>query len=322
MNKRSSFTGSRYNVRKALSTWLLQHAQASIFSLGQIFKHPLNSLLTTAVVGIALSLPAGFYLLLDNSQRVASEWDSSSEISLFLRYELEEEQALALARELEQWPSIARVDYVSREQALQEFLSHTGSTATMGVALEENPLPPVLLLQPEMRGMDIKDSEQMMARLRSLEDVDTAQFDRQWIERLFAIIEIVRKGVIILAIGLAIAVLVIVGNTIRLAIYNRRSEIEVNKLFGASDAFIQRPFLYSGLFHGIGGGLLAWAMLSLSLFLMHSPVSRLAALYASQFQLQGLDLLESLALLGIGATLGLGGSWLAVKRHIRDIEPA
>ena len=322
MNKRSSFTGSRYNVRKALSTWLLQHAQASIFSLGQIFKHPLNSLLTTAVVGIALSLPAGFYLLLDNSQRVASEWDSSSEISLFLRYELEEEQALALARELEQWPSIARVDYVSREQALQEFLSHTGSAATMGVALEENPLPPVLLLQPEMRGMDIKDSEQMMARLRSLEDVDTAQFDRQWIERLFAIIEIVRKGVIILAIGLAIAVLVIVGNTIRLAIYNRRSEIEVNKLFGASDAFIQRPFLYSGLFHGIGGGLLAWAMLSLSLFLMHSPVSRLAALYASQFQLQGLDLLESLALLGIGATLGLGGSWLAVKRHIRDIEPA
>ena len=322
MNKRSSFTGSRYNVRKALSTWLLQHAQASIFSLGQIFKHPLNSLLTTAVVGIALSLPAGFYLLLDNSQRVASEWDSSSEISLFLRYELEEEQALALARELEQWPSIARVDYVSREQALQEFLSHTGSTATMGVALDENPLPPVLLLQPEMRGMDIKDSEQMMARLRSLEDVDTAQFDRQWIERLFAIIEIVRKGVIILAIGLAIAVLVIVGNTIRLAIYNRRSEIEVNKLFGASDAFIQRPFLYSGLFHGIGGGLLAWAMLSLSLFLMHSPVSRLAALYASQFQLQGLDLLESLALLGIGATLGLGGSWLAVKRHIRDIEPA
>ena len=322
MNKRSSFTGSRYNVRKALSTWLLQHAQASIFSLGQIFKHPLNSLLTTAVVGIALSLPAGFYLLLDNSQRVASEWDSSSEISLFLRYELEEEQALALARELEQWSSIARVDYVSREQALQEFLSHTGSAATMGVALEENPLPPVLLLQPEMRGMDIKDSEQMMARLRSLEDVDTAQFDRQWIERLFAIIEIVRKGVIILAIGLAIAVLVIVGNTIRLAIYNRRSEIEVNKLFGASDAFIQRPFLYSGLFHGIGGGLLAWAMLSLSLFLMHSPVSRLAALYASQFQLQGLDLLESLALLGIGATLGLGGSWLAVKRHIRDIEPA
>ena len=321
MNKRSSFS-SRYNFRKALSTWVLQHAQACIFSLGQFFNQALNSLLATAVIGIALSLPSGFYLLLDNCQRVASEWDNNSEVSLFLKHELKEEQALALAREIEQWPSIARVVYVSREQALEEFLSQTGSAAMMDVALEENPLPPVLLLQPEMRGLDIDDSEKMMSRLRALPDVDTAQFDRQWIERLFAIIEIVRKAVIILGIGLAIAVLVIVGNTIRLAIYNRRSEIEVNKLFGATDAFIQRPFLYSGLFHGLGGGLVAWAMLSLSLFLMDAPVSRLADLYASQFRLQGLGLVESLALLGIGATLGLGGSWIAVKRHIRDIEPA
>ena len=118
MNKRSSFYGGRYNFRKAFSTWILQHAQASIFSLGQIFQQPLNSLLTTAVVGIALSLPAGFYLLLDNCQRVASEWDNSSEISLFLKHELEEERALALSREIEQWPSIARVVYISPEQAL------------------------------------------------------------------------------------------------------------------------------------------------------------------------------------------------------------
>ena len=163
----------------------------------------------------------------------------------------------------------------------------------MRMALEDNPLPIVLLLQPEMQGLDIADSEAMITRLRALPDVDTAQFDRQWIERLFAIIEIVRKAVMILATGLAIAVLLIVGNTIRLAIYNRRSEIEINKLFGATDAFIQRPFLYSGLFHGIGGGVLAWAMLSLSLFFMDTPVSRLADLYASQFRLQGLGLVES-----------------------------
>ncbi|NKB36317.1 MAG: cell division protein FtsX [Gammaproteobacteria bacterium] len=321
MNKRSGLQPSRYNLKKTFSTWLLQHAQASIFSLGQLFKQPLNSFLTTAVVGIALSLPAGFYLLLDNSQRVAADWDNSSEISLFLQTGLEQEQVTELATALGQWNGISAVRHISPEQALEEFISQTGS-ADISSTLGENPLPAILLLQPEIENLSIAAGEEMLEKLRALPEVDSAQFDRQWIQRLFAIIDIVRKAVTILAIVLAIAVLLIVGNTIRLAIYNRRSEIEVNKLFGATDAFIQRPFLYSGIFQGIGGSLMAWALLSLTLFLMEAPVSRLAELYASQFRLHGLAFSEVLFLLLSGASLGLAGSWVSVKRHIRDIEPA
>lgn len=321
MNKRTASHYNRNNLKKAFSIWLMQHAQACIFSLGQLFKNPLNSLLTTAVVGIALSLPAGFYLLLENCQRVATGWDNSAEISLFLKLDLDEHRPLSLADELRQFRGIASVEYKSPEAALKEFLSQSGASEALTV-LEDNPLPAILLLQPKVSGLSGQESESLIQKLRALPEVDTAQFDRQWIQRLFAIIEIVRQAVVVLSLLLAIAVLLIVGNTIRLAIYNRRTEIEVNKLFGATEAFIQRPFLYSGLFHGIGGSLLAWGLLSLSLFLMGSPVAQLAELYSSDFKLQGLSMHELMLLFIGGAGLGLFGSWVSVKRHIKAIEPA
>ncbi len=321
MNKRSTNINNRYSLKKILSVWLLQHAQACVFSFGQLFKNPLNSLLTTAVVGIALSLPAGFYLLLENCQRVATGWNNSAEISVFLRLDLETHRALTLADEIREYNGIASVEYISREAALLEYQRQTGFDETLTI-LEDNPLPALLLLQPNIDGLSSQASQQLMQKLRALPEVDTAQFDRQWIQRLFAILAIVRQAVIVLSIMLALAVLLIVGNTIRLAIYNRRTEIEVNKLFGATDAFIQRPFLYSGLFHGVGGSLLAWGLLSLSLFLMDAPVTQLAKLYSSSFKLQGLSLYELLLLFAGGACLGLAGSWVSVKRHITAIEPA
>jgi cell division transport system permease protein len=299
----------------------MQHAQACIYSMGQLFKHPLNTLLTTAVVGIALSLPAGFYLLLENCQRVASNWDNSSEISLFLKLEVNEKRTLALMEELRQTQGVVTVDYISSDAALLEFQKQTGLSQAMN-ALESNPLPAIILLQPALQALSSIESDLLMQKLRTLPEVDTAQFDRQWIQRLFAIIEIVRQGVIVLSALLALAVLLIVGNTIRLAIYNRRTEIEVNKLFGATEAFIQRPYLYSGLFHGAGGSFLAWLLLSLSLLLLDAPIARLAGLYSSDFKLHSLSIIECLLLFLGGGVLGLLGSWVSVQRHIKAIEPA
>ena len=299
----------------------MQHAQACIYSMGQLFKHPLNTLLTTAVVGIALSLPAGFYLLLENCQRVASNWDNSSEISLFLKLEVDEKRTLALMEELRQTQGVVTVDYISSDAALLEFQKQTGLSQAMN-ALESNPLPAIILLQPALQELSSIESDLLMQKLRTLPEVDMAQFDRQWIQRLFAIIEIVRQGVIVLSVLFALAVLLIVGNTIRLAIYNRRTEIEVNKLFGATEAFIQRPYLYSGLFHGAGGSFLAWLLLSLSLFLLDAPVARLAELYSSDFKLHSFSIIECLLLFLGGGVLGLLGSWVSVQRHIKAIEPA
>ena len=299
----------------------MQHAQACIYSMGQLFKHPLNTLLTTAVVGIALSLPAGFYLLLENCQRVASNWDNSSEISLFLKLEVDEKRTLALMEELRQTQGVVTVDYISSDAALLEFQKQTGLSQAMN-ALESNPLPAIILLQPALQELSSIESDLLMQKLRTLPEVDMAQFDRQWIQRLFAIIEIVRQGVIVLSVLFALAVLLIVGNTIRLAIYNRRTEIEVNKLFGATEAFIQRPYLYSGLFHGAGGSFLAWLLLILSLFLLDAPVARLAELYSSDFKLHSFSIIECLLLFLGGGVLGLLGSWVSVQRHIKAIEPA
>ena len=320
MNKRSSNSVSRYNFKKIFRIWLMQHAQACVFSMGQLFKTPLNTLLTTAVIGIALSLPAGFYLLLENCQSVASNWDNSAEISLFLKLDIDEERTLTLMEELRQFKGVVSVEHISKDAALHEFQRQTGFNQALN-ALEFNPLPAIILLQPALDQFSSDESDLLLQKLRALPEVDTAQFDRQWIQRLFAIIKIVRQGVIVLSILLALAVFLIVGNTIRLAVYNRRTEIEVNKLFGATEAFIQRPYLYSGLFHGAGGSLLAWVLLSLSLLLLDAPVARLAGLYSSDFTLQGLSFVEFLLLFTDGGALGLLGSWVSVKRHIKAIEP-
>ncbi len=321
MNRRTTTQGNRFSLKRALNIWLMQHAQACIFSIGQVFKNPLTSLLTTAVVGIALALPTGFYLLLENCQRVAAGWDNSAQISLFLTLDTSEARALSLAKEIQQLDGVVSVTYISREAALEEYKQKSGFSDALS-ALEENPLPAVLLLQPGLRQLGKLESDKFLQQLQAMPEVDTAQFDRQWIQRLFAIISIVQRAVIILAVLLALAVLLIVGNTIRLAVYNRRTEIEVNKLFGASEAFIQRPFLYYGFFHGIGGSLFAWGLLSLSLLLLDAPVVRLARLYSSEFNLHGLSMPGIFSLFAAGAGLGLVGSWVSVRRHIKTIEPA
>ena len=161
----------------------------------------------------------------------------------------------------------------------------------------------------------------VLALLLILPGVAQAQFDLEWVRRLDAILRLAQRGVLILALLLGIAVLLVVGNTIRLAILSRRAEIEVIKLIGGTDAFIRRPFLYAGLFQGLFGGLLAWILVAASLALLAGPVRDLAGLYGSGFELAGLGLRAGAILLLGGAFLGWTGSRLAVGRHLRAIEP-
>ena len=321
MKKRRAKVFTVENMRRAFRAWLTQHAQAFVFSLGQMCKNPLGSLLTTAVIGISLALPAGFYIVLENAQRLTGSWDGAVQITLFLKTDVEDSRARALAEELGQLEEIEDVRYISRNEALAEYQRISGFGNVMET-LDENPLPAVLLLQPRMTSLSAAQSEKLQETLSKLPEVDAAQFDRQWIKRLFAILEILQRFVFILASMLAVAVLLIVGNTIRLAIYNRRVEIEINKLFGATDSFIQRPFLYNGLIHGIGGSIMAWLLLVASVFLLDGPIRSLAGMYHSNFELLSLNLQETLVLLLAGAILGLAGSWLSVQRHLKAIDPA
>jgi cell division transport system permease protein len=303
-----------------LAVWFAQHAQACVFSAGQMFRNPVGSLLTASVIGISLALPAGFYLVLANVQQVTTGWGGTARISLFLKIDVAEDRGRALAEELRTRPAIEEVQYISREEALAEYQRMSGFGEAL-TALPDNPLPAVILVQPSGAGLAGDSGDQLIAELRALPEVDTGQFDRQWVQRLLALLDILRRAILLLAVALALGVLLVVGNTIRLAILNRREEIEINKLFGATNAFVRRPFLYVGMLHGIGGALLAWLLVSLALGLMSDPVSRLAELYSSDFQLSGFGPREVLALVGSGGLLGLLGSWLAVHRHLREIGP-
>lgn len=296
------------------------HFQALFLSLGGVSRNPLSSLMTIAVIGIALALPAGLHVVLKNVQGVSAEWEDAVQISLFLHKGIEDAEVARVVEQLRSMSVVAEVIHITPPQALAEFRQYSGFGEALDV-LDENPLPTVLLVQPTRAASEPQMVEPLLQQLRSLSSVEMAQLDMEWLKRLYAIMAIGERGVLVLAVLLALAVLLIVGNTIRLAIQNRRDEIEVQKLIGATDAFIQRPFLYGGLWHGVLGAVMAWLMVTLSLWLLQGPVQQLSLLYNSNFELGSLESLATLVVLGAGGVLGLLGAWLAVGRHLRDIEP-
>jgi cell division transport system permease protein len=325
LREQQEFGGRGANVRKrginsGFIIYLLRHAQTMIYALGQLSIRPFSTLMTVAVIGIALAMPAGLHVLLKNVQTVLAGWDSAAQVSLFLKKNTKERSALNLADRLRQRPGIAAVDYISAEQAMAEFRKLSGFGDALK-ALDENPLPPVLVVHPEVKQQSPAQLQTLVEELRKNVDVDLAQLDMQWVKRLYGLMDIGRRGVWVLAGMLALAVLLVVGNTIRLAIQNRRDEIVITKLIGGTDAFIRRPFLYTGFWYGVLGGVIGFILVELALWVLAGPVNNLAGLYNSNFHLNGADFVTAGSLLLGGLLLGLSGSWLAVGRHLRAIEP-
>lgn len=318
--KREAISGKQHGLSTALKTYFLRHAQVLVYSLGQLSRTPVSTFMTAAVIGIALALPTGLHVLLDNAQQLSGGWQGATQISLFLKSSTTDFQARKLINRLRKLPEINEVRYISRQQALKEFKTLSGFGDALK-ALKENPLPAVLVIQPSTDEQSAGIAEQLLEKLKRNPEVDVAQLDMQWIKRLYAIMEIVRHGVVILTALLALAVLLVVGNTIRLAIQNRRDEIVVIKLIGGTDAFIRRPFLYNGVWYGLLGGIIAVLLITSALLIISGPVEHLTGLYKSQFELSYLGFGSIINLLMASTLLGLLGSWLAVGRHLREIEP-
>ncbi|MCG6886404.1 MAG: permease-like cell division protein FtsX [Proteobacteria bacterium] len=311
----------RRNPLSVLHVYVLRHLQVFFYSLGQLSRQPFATLMTVAVIGIALALPTGLHVILKNAQQLSGGWDGVAQISLFLKRSTTDKQARHLADQIRSLSDITTVSYISRDEALAEFRRLSGFGNALE-ALKDNPLPAVLVVRPAWQDNDPTAADRLLGRLQQFPAVDIAQLDMQWVKRLFVIMDIVRRGVLVLAALLALAVLLVVGNTIRLAIQNRRDEIVVMKLIGGTDAFIRRPFLYTGFWYGLLGGAIAWLLVNLSLSVLGGPIEQLAGLYQHRFAVTGLDLSATLLLLLFSILLGLTGSWLAVGRHLRDIEPS
>jgi len=300
--------------------YFYRHLQAFFSILGRLARAPLATTATVAVIGITLALPCGLYLVVDNARRLSSGWEGAGQISLFLKREVGEAAAGRLAERLRALPAVAKVEHITREAALAEFKRLSGFGEALD-ALGRNPLPAVLVVHPATTHSGAPTLEALVRELAGLREVDLAQLDLEWVRRLHGWLAIVERGMWLLAGLLGAAVLLIVGNTIRLAVLSRREEIEVVKLVGGTDAFIRRPFLYQGLIQGFMGAVLAWLLLQLSLWALAGPIRELADLYGSGFGPAGLGLDATALLLGAGAGLGWLGSRLAVGWHLRAIEP-
>ena len=299
--------------------WLLEHARVLVATLGRLSREPLSTLLTAAVIGITLALPAGLHVLVQNLNAISYSWEGALQASLFLHDEVTPERGKALARELERRADVAKAAYISREQSLAEFKELSG----FGEALElltDNPLPAVIVVTPK-RDLSQEAVTRLLDGLATLPEVEVAQLDQKWLERLFAILAIVERAVMIIAGLLALAVMFTVGNTIRLEIENRREEIIVMKLIGAPDSFIRRPFLYTGLWYGLAGGGVAWLLVQAAMVALAGPARRLAGLYDSTYVLAGMTLETTGIVLAGGVFLGILGSALTVGRQLDRYEP-
>ncbi len=302
------------------ASYLLQHAQTLIGSLGRLAEQPLASLMTAAVIGIALALPAALYLLVLNAQSLSGRFDGVSDISVYLHNQVSEEQAITLAAQLQELAQVSSVEVITATAGLAEFRNLSGFGQALD-ALEENPLPHTLTVRPAPELRDPASVAQLSTTLRAHEEVDIVQEDIEWVRRFHAMLRIIERGVALAAGLLALAVVITIGNTIRLDIENRRDEIVVTKLIGATNGFIRRPFLYSGFWYGLAGGVLAVMLVTGGLALLAGPVRRVAGLYGSGFTLHGLSLTSAGLLCASGAGLGWLGSWIAAARHMRSIEP-
>ncbi len=311
---------SRLPVNAKLTAYGCEHLRTLIATLGRLYRAPLSSIMTTAVIGIALALPGGLYLLLANLQAIASGWDNPARISLFLKLGTSPKATKGLAERLRAREDVVNVDVIEPDEALREFRAESGFGDALD-ALPSNPLPAVLVVSPAANRSLPERISAMAHDIERAPEVDLAQLDMQWLQRLQGIMNIARRLVTAIAVLLGLAVLLIVGNTIRLDTQNRREEIEVIKLVGGTDAFIRRPFLYGGIWYGLLGGMLAWLLIATAMVLVAAPASELARLYDSEHQLFGLSVKDTILLLGIGAALGLCGSWIAVGQHLSAIIP-
>lgn len=300
-----------------MKSWLLHHLYVMQFTLRRLRTSPVASLLNILVIGVALSLPTGGYLLLQNVQSLSDKLVGTPQISIFLSMNVSRDEISRYTTQLEQHKDIARVEFVSREQALQQLQQSTGLADVTG-GLTQNPLPDAFIVYPSSK--DPHTLELLRDDLKSWPKFEHVQLDSAWARKLEALLKFGRLAVLILAVLLSFALVAITFNTIRLQILTQREEIEVSKLIGASNSFIRRPFLYFGLLQGLLGGTTAWLIITVSLSLLNVSLTDLTKLYASSFSLHQLSIADSITLLGFSAYLGWLGALMSVSQHLWQLE--
>ncbi len=296
------------------------HWHALHSSLLRLWQTPFNSAMAIAIMAIAIALAGSFYILVSNAQQIVDSLQTGKQVSLFLHERVTEQQAQRLVQRLQKNEQIDTVTLITKQQALAEFQQYSGFGAALN-ALETNPLPNVIQVLPDNSVTEALQLTQLLAQLQHEREVDFTQMDMDWVARLQAIMQISSSVLVLLSVLLALAVVFITGNTIRLELQARREEVIVQKLVGATNRFISLPFLYSGFWFGLLAGLLAWSIIALMLLLISTPVEQLSVLYQSHFQLRFLSFTESMLLFFGAAGLGVVGAQAVAYHQLRQLKP-
>ncbi|EKF74376.1 cell division protein FtsX [Alcanivorax hongdengensis A-11-3] len=306
------------SLRDRFTAWRLHHRDSFYDALGRMRRARASSAMTIVVIAIALALPSGLSVLLDNAKVITRGWDGNAHLSVFLKLDTDDSTQRKLAEQWQARPDIQRTQVITRQQALAEFQALSGFGDVLQ-ALPDNPLPPLIVVFPD--STDPVSLKALQNRLEESPAVDLVQLDVEWVRRLHAMIELGERMITALTLALALAVVLVVVNTIRLAIESRREEIVVVKIVGGTDGFVRRPFLYTGFCFGFAGGLLAVILVQIALWWLGGPINELLRLYSSDQTLATLGISSLLTLPLFSGILGLLGAWLAVGRHLGEIEP-
>ncbi len=298
-----------------MKAWLAHHLHSLKIAAEQFRAAPVATLFTILVIGVAVSLPAGLYVLLSNLERAAGGVKPQAEVTAFFK-EVDETKARALAASLKKRVDVAEVRFVSKTDGIKRLES--AGLAEVALGLPENPLPHTLVLTPKEATPEALEA--LAAEVKGNPDIERVLVDSDWIKRLAALMQLGRDLVGMLIVILGVALAAITGNTIRLQIYAQEDAIEVARLIGATDRFIRRPFLYFGGIQGLAGGLAGWLLVIAGGLLLESSVAQVAAAYGSQFLLAGLSLQETGLLLLFSSLLGWLGAYFAVGRALRQGE--
>lgn len=289
-------------------------------SLGRLARNPLASFFTLLVIALALALPLGLRLFVTNAQAATGNFASAVDVSVYLKTDVPLAKAQQLAQAALARRDVAAVTVIPADKGLEDFRAYSGFGDALK-ALTDNPLPNVLHVRPRAEASSAAALTALRGYFAAWPEVDSVQVDSEWVMRFNAILEVLRRLLAIAAALLGVGVVAVIGNTIRLEIAGRRQEIEVTKLVGGSNAYVRRPFLYTGVLYGLGGALIAWGIVAIAILVLQQPVATLAQLYGSRYVLDGPSAQDIGVLLGAGALLGWLGAWIAAARHLRGIEP-
>ena len=321
-HKKSAGQGAQVkpNSSNQFQSYVDIHAHALFSSLGRLTRTPAAFIMTVLVLAVSMALSTSFYLMIKNFQLLTGTIEASNQISVYLKPAVSQDTTSKLIETILKDPQVLAVQAISPEDGLAEFKANSGLAEAID-ALHENPLPAVLQVLPKDTLKEQQDLKILLSKLQLMPEVDVVKSDMQWIKRLRGIMAVAKQLVLLLSGLFAMAVLLIVGNTVRLELKSRQPEVLITQLVGATNAYIRRPFLYTGFWLGFLASVAAWFIVTLSLLIMREPIQTVSQQYNSQYNVAFLDYVETGTLIGVASLLGIIGAWLVLGSQLRALKP-